>query len=137
MSDEYGDYMDSRAGAAKMEWSGCCIRFSDRWGTPAIHANSQHIAVGVKSISINSDGNLEIKHEGGPIVAMFASPDETIVGKNIQVGLSGGGGTTVAKFWDGELGRYLDLGLGRDWLRIHGAWSNLWLGWLQVTGGRS
>lgn len=131
--NEYGDNMDARDSNTTTEWSGCCIRFDSRWGYPTVHANSQHISVGVKSVSISDSGNLEIKHDGGPIVTMIASPDETLVEKNIQVGLSGGGGTTVAKFYDGNLGRLLDLSNGSDWLRLYGQWSNLWLAWLNVT----
>ena len=133
MTNEHGKYMDSRNSGTETAWSGCCVRFDSRWGYPTVYANSQHIAVGVKGVKISDAGHLEISHEGGPIVTMFASPDETMVGKGIQVGLSGGGGKTTAKFYDATLDRYLDLSKGADWLRLYGEWSNLWLGWLQVV----
>lgn len=136
MADEHGEYMDARKSDTQVEWSGCCVRFDSRWGFPRLHVNSSHISVGVRSVRVNESGDMEIKHDGGPVVTMIASPDETLVAKNIQVGLSGGAGTTIARFYDGNLGRVLDLSNGRDWLRIHHPWSNLWLAWLNVTGGR-
>lgn len=137
MSNEYGEFMDSRDCGTQVEWAGCCVRFSSRWGYPEVHTNSTHISVGVKSVRVNEAGELQIEHDGGPIVTMIASPDETLVAKNIQVGLSRGGGTTIARFYDGNLGRILDLSNGSDWLRVHDPYANLWLAWLNVTGGRS
>lgn len=133
MANEYGDFMGSRNSETKTAWTGGVIRFDSRWGYPRVHTNSAHISVGIKDVSINDRGELVVKHEGGPVVTMFASPDETLTTKGISVGLSGGGGLTKARFYDSRIGRQLDLSDGGDWLRIYGRYSNLWIGWLTVV----
>lgn len=134
MANEYGEYLDARSSGTQAEWSGCCVRFESDWPWPVIHVNSTHIAIGVQGVRVNDAGDLEIKHDGGPIVTMIASPDETLVTRGISVGLSRGGGTTVARFYDSKLGRQLDLSNLSDWRRVNGPWSNLWLAWLNITG---
>ena len=134
MVNEHGRFMDSRTAGTPLVVSGCVVRFDSRRGYPRVHANEAHVAVGVKNVYVNDYGHLEIDHEGGPVVTLWCSPDETLVGKGLRFGASGGAGITVVKTYDERERRYLDLNVGRDWLKLHDPWANLWVGWVHAIG---
>lgn len=134
MANEHGEGMHSSDSVEIVE-SGGCLRFDSRWGYPRVHVNSTHASVGIRSVSIDKEGNLEVIHDSpGPIVTMWADSDETMIGRQITAGCSGGGGRTKIKLYDNRDQRYLDLNVGRDWLRLHDRWSNLWVGWKHLKG---
>ena len=132
MANEYGPYMDSRA-STQPTMSGFAMRFDDPTGAPRVHANAQHISVGVRDITV-TDRGVEISHDGGPIVSMVVTPDETLIERGLKFGLSGGGGNTVLRIWDEKASRYLDLRKSADWDRVRGPYCNLWIVWLHALG---
>lgn len=120
--------------------SGCVIRFSNADGTPSIHGNSSHRCAGVKSVSINSDGWMEVKQTisgaaENPILFAFIQTDETLSGRGIIGGASGGTGKTRFRFYDTKLNRPLDLNVKSDRMRLQGKNSNAWVGWVHTTWG--
>lgn len=119
--------------------SGAVIRFSDPDGWPSIHANGAHVGAGVESVRVNPDnGRLQVfqtikdpaRH---PIIFAFAQSDETLGGRGITVGASGGTADTEYVFFDSKLGRPLDLRNYSDRMRMQGKNSNVWLGWCHMA----
>lgn len=88
---------------------------------------------GVKKAYVDENGNLHLDGAGGQVVSMYASPDETLVSRGVQVGLSGGANNTVATFYSSKLGRTLDLNPGTDWKQVYGTYSNLWVGFTHLV----
>lgn len=110
--------------------TGGCVRFTK--DGPQIHHNETHTSSGIRSVSIDDRGRLEVKHAApGPIITMNANADETLVARGIAFGCSGGGGTTiiVASGKDGQL----DLNDPDDYKKVAGTYSNIWLYWLHAT----
>lgn len=117
--------------------SGCVIRFSDPDGYPSIHSNAAHISAGCKSVGINPNGRLVVNQTitdpaANPIVFAFAQADETLAGRGITIGASGGTADTEYVLFDAHLGRQLDLTKRSDRMRVQGKFSNAWLGWVHV-----
>ena len=111
--------------------SGGCIRF----GTDGIylHENTGHDSVGIRSVSIDDQGRVVVKHSApGSIVTMSANADETLAGRGVTLGCSGGNGETIITV--ARLGKVLDLGNSDDYKLVSGAYSNAWLFWLHRAG---
>jgi hypothetical protein len=146
MADEYGSYKDKAARVLGTRGEllvlrGCCIRFdpgtvhSAGWfddGGPYVHANSAHIALGVKGVSVESDGDLAIECDGmAPVVSCSMSGDETISVRGIFGGASVGTPLTIVRFYKVGTGRlYLNQQAG--WDAIAGSLNNLWCSWLSI-----
>lgn len=144
--NEYGDFMDKAARIAGTRGEllvvrGCCIRFapgkvhSGGWfegdGGPYVHANSAHIALGVRSVRVQEDGDLEITTDGmTPVVTCSMSGDETLSVRGILGGASVGA-VTVVRFYKVGSGR-LYLNRQDDWDAIAGTFNNLWCSWLSI-----
>lgn len=96
---------------------------------PYLHTNDAHVNVGVNSVSIAPNGDLEVRHEvPGPVVTAGAFPDETLGGdRGIIAGFSGGMGRSYLRLHDTRLGRRLDLASPDDYARVAGPYANLWL----------
>lgn len=106
--------------------TGCVIRFTT--ATPAIYTNAAHVNNGCTSLSINANGNLEIRHQvAGPIITMNAEEDETLTRKGIRCGPSGGAGLTIVQCYD-RYGRQVKANSAK----IRGAYSNLWMSWVNA-----
>jgi hypothetical protein len=72
---------------------------------PYIHENETHANVGVKSVRVDGNGDLEIKTicpPGAKIMDLRAGADESIVGVGVAAGPSGGLGTVIVKFYRDE-----------------------------------
>lgn len=141
------------AGAAASSWmtpavpgsdvvvSGCVIRFSNADGTPSIHANAAHMCAGVESVRIDpATGWVEITQKvtgatQNPILFAQVQTDETLSGRGIIAGATGGTDRTRFVLHDTTLGRTLDLRVQADRDRVQGRNSNLWVGWFHVPGG--
>ncbi|MET3196055.1 hypothetical protein [Bacillus sp. OAE603] len=93
-----------------------------------LHVNSTHHSVGIRSVKINSSGNLEIGTENvSPIISVNVSPDETLAQKSVIAGASVGNTTTVIKF--SKNGKPLNLNKASDYKLIASDVSNLWVQW--------
>lgn len=120
--------------------SGCVVRFSDRDGSPSIHANGAHLCAGVKDVSITGSGRLRVTQTvqdatQNPIIFAFIQTDETLSKRGIIAGASGGTGDTTYVFHDTRLGRKLDLSKRSDRMRLQGEYSNAWVGWVHAPVG--
>ena len=111
-----------------------------------VHTNSGHVNNAVTGFGedgsggspYDASGRLIIKHSApGPIIAMSASPDETLVKLGVSAGLSGGSGTTVVQFV--KDGSPVDLRDSTQYASISGPYSNLWISWINwnPNAGRS
>lgn len=99
---------------------GACIRLTA--DGPVIHVNSAHANVGVTSVAITADGDLEILTdvpEGSKIIAAIAEEDESLSALGIQAGVSGGISRSVVKFYKGTTRVRADS-------PTFGAYSNVW-----------
>lgn len=141
------------AGAAASTWitpavpgsdvvvSGCVIRFSNADGTPSIHANAAHMCAGVESVRIDpATGWVEVTQTmtgatQNPVLFAQVQTDETLAGRGIIAGATGGTDRTRFVLHDTTLGRTLDLRVQADRDRVQGRNSNLWIGWIHVPGG--
>lgn len=118
--------------------SGCVVRFSDPDGSPSIHANAAHGAFGVESVGIApGNGWLEFQQTPmvapeNPIIFVQAQTDETLAGRGIIAGATGGTTSTRVNLYDTRLGRLLDLRNRADRMRVQGRNANLWVGWIHV-----
>ncbi|MEH6937299.1 hypothetical protein V7056_05465 [Bacillus sp. JJ664] len=102
-----------------------------RLGTKGVylHVNSSHHSVGIKSVKINSSGNLEIATESvTPVISINVSPDETLASKGVIAGASVGNQTTIIKF--SKNGKPLNLKRSSDYSLIASDVSNLWVSWI-------
>lgn len=72
---------------------------------PYIHENETHANVGVKSVRVDGNGDLEVKTicpAGAKILSLVSEEDETIVAAGVSSGASGGLGTCIVKFYRDE-----------------------------------
>lgn len=107
--------------------TGGCIRFTN--DGPWVHHNETHTSSGIRSVSIDDQGRLEVKHASpGPIITMGADADETLVARGVAFGCSGGGGTTRIQAADKN--GPLDLNDPDDYKRVSGTYANVWVRWL-------
>ncbi|USQ81395.1 hypothetical protein NF556_07030 [Ornithinimicrobium faecis] len=119
--------------------SGCVVRFSDPEGWPSIHANGAHISAGVESVRVNpNNGRLQVIQtltDAGrnPILFAMIQADETLSGRGIIGGASGGTADTEYVLFDSTQDRALDLREKEDRMRIQGETSNVWLGWVHLA----
>lgn len=132
-------WITSEIAASDTVISGCVIRFSDPDGKPTIHANGAHQCAGVKSVSITPAGRMRVTQtitdpSRHPIIFAFVQTDETLSGRGIIGGASGGTGDTEFVFHDTTLGRQLDLTKRSDRMRMQGKNSNAWIGWVHAGG---
>jgi len=130
------NYVFGPASASETLVSGCVLRFDTPDGSPRIHANYSHHCTGVSDVFINKNGDLEVTQTmaaRNAVIFAFAQADETLVARDIQVGASGGINRTVYRFYDGKLGRKLNLRSASDRKRIQGNSSNLWVGWVNKS----
>lgn len=119
------------AGAEGTVVTGCVIRLYS--SGPAIHANGAHACTGAEGTPwIDDRGYLHVSQAvDAPVVSVVANPDETLVKRGIQAGVSGGVSESVIAMYDSRLGRELDLADPADYKRAAGIYSNLWLTWVQ------
>ncbi len=89
---------NEQAPTTDLKISGGVIRLDPTEGV-YLHTNETHHSVGIESVGIdNETGYLSIRrYKGDAIVSVMASPDETLAGKGITFGPSGGGRTTLIK----------------------------------------
>lgn len=139
MADEYGPYRDAIAPDIEWDLRTCVIRFEPgivngdgtfETGGPYIHANETHVSVGVVDVHVTSAGQLEVINDGGaPIGSIVCTPDESLVGRGIDLGPSGGApGTRFTARQEGV--GILNLTQQSDWDAIAGETCNVWLAWL-------
>ena len=140
--DEHGPYIDAHGADTGLVIRATCVRLYA--SGPAIHANPAHITSGVKSVHIGpDDGYLWVVHDGGPpVVAILCSPDETLTGRGILAGASGGTSHSRVRFTEmtptGPAP--LDLRVPSDYEKVAGNYSNLWYAVVQIgerTQGRA
>lgn len=117
--------------------SGCVIRFSDPSGAPSIYANAAHVCAGVESVGITPQGRLRIVQSvtdvaQNPVLFGFAQTDETLAGRGITCGASGGTDDTEYVCFDARINRALDLSNPSDLKRMQGKYSNMWVGWVHA-----
>lgn len=120
-------WIDPDAPDTELAIRGGCVRlYSDG---PAIHANPLHIATGLDHVEIGPEGWLWVHHRPGwPVVAILPVPDETLAGRGILTGASGGTGYSRVKFTQVTASGPVELDL-RDpahYARVAGTYSNLW-----------
>ena len=108
--------------------TGCVIRFTPTG--PVIHANATHACTGATSVTVTENGSLRIDQVGGggQIVSVTVAVDETLAGRGVSCGGSGGVGTTVVRCFDSTTGELIPA----DSPRLVGALSNLWLTWVRI-----
>lgn len=106
---------------------GGCIRFTDTG--PQWHTNSAHVAEGMDTSvapEINAAGDLVVKMQtSAPVVSATAALDETLAGREVTAGVSGGVSDCRIVFWKGAT--RLNLNLPGHYANLAGEWSNLWL----------
>lgn len=117
--------------------SGCVIRFSDPTGAPSIHANGAHRCAGVESVEITPQGRLRVIQTvtdpaENPVLFAQVQTDETLGGRGITCGASGGTDDTEYVCHDSRINRALDLSDEGDLKRMQGRFSNIWLGWFHA-----
>lgn len=114
---------------------GGCIRFDPEG--PKLHTNPMHVTVGIipSSLVIDGSGHLNFNLDVSlPVVSAKADPDETLVGRGISAGISGGVGLCVVRFkLEGRDG-YLNLNNADHYAKLEGSTSNLWITINSVTG---
>ena len=110
------------------EVTGCVIRFTPTG--PVIHVNATHACTGATSVTVNDEGSLRIDQTngGGRIAAVTVAVDETLAGRGVSCGASGGVGTTLVRCFDSTTGELIRA----DSPRLVGVLSNLWLTWVRV-----
>ena len=119
--------------------SGCVVRFSDPEGWPSIHANGAHVCAGVESVRVNpGNGRLQVMQTltdaaATPVLFAVIQTDETLSGRGIIGGASGGTLDTEYVLFDTTLDRALDLRQTEDRMRVQGETANVWLGWVHLA----
>ena len=107
--------------------TGGCIRFTN--DGPQVHHNDTHTSSGIREVSINDQGRIEILHTSpGPIITMSANADETLVSRGIAFGCSGGVGRTL--LIAAANGKRLDLSQDDHYALLRGTAANVWVHWL-------
>lgn len=133
-------YEHAPSTANPMQLAGCVVRFdtlSDTGATvvPRVHQNSAHINVGCPQIQVDwSDdgvgkvGDLIVKVPGGEsnVVTMLVDEDETLSGRQIQCGMSGGGTETRVRCF--KNGQFIPIYAKNH---FYSSTSNLWLFWVR------
>lgn len=108
--------------------SGGCIRFDT--SAPRFHINEVHKTHGihVDSLALDSAGNVTFELiEGLPVISTYVTADETLVGRGISGGISGGVGLCVIKLHlEGRPGT-LDLNNPAHYEKVFGSTANLWV----------
>lgn len=111
---------------------GCILRFDDDKGRPRIHENPTHKCIGARGVSVDDRGRVVLDlTTAKPIVTIQTSPDETLVGREVSAGGSGGIGSITLTLHSLRLGRNLDLTTDADREIVQGEFSNLWVSWIQ------
>jgi hypothetical protein len=95
-----------------------------------IHANATHACTGATSVTVTDNGSLRIDQTGGggQIVSVTVAVDETLAGRGVSCGASGGVGITLVRCFDSTSGELIPA----DSSRLVGALSNLWLTWVRI-----
>lgn len=132
--DALGPYRDRTATSETTVPGGCVVRFDS--ATPRIHANAHHRCIGVSSVSLSSDGHLQLRssaEQRGAVVNVQADPDEALTTRGLVTGVSASPSLTVVRIYDTRLRRQLDLRTAKDYARVAGPTANLWLSWTKTT----
>lgn len=106
---------------------GACIRLYTTG--PVLHVNHAHVALGVERVEVGPEGWLWVHHPPGwPVVAILPIPDETLSGRGIILGASGGTNYSRVKFTHVTAGGAIELDLRSpaDYAKVAGPASNLW-----------
>ena len=111
--------------------TGCVIRFTP--GGPVIHVNATHACTGAESVTVDPDGALRIDQSGhgGRIASVTVAVDETLAGRGVSCGASGGVGITVVRCFNAATGTLIRA----DSPQLVGPTSNLWLTWVRIPPG--
>lgn len=141
MAHEHGTYAHATQlpNGPGLVTRGGVIRFSGN--KPELHINSTHQSVGIlpDSVRINGNGDLEFRLDVSlPVVTLWANADETLVARNIQAGISGGGSLCVVRMsrTDMPVGEKLNLKTTGHYGRVKGTYSNLWVGIVSYHDGK-
>ena len=105
---------------------GGCLRFYA--GGPQWHTNDTHRLVGIRpeSLHITTGGDLSFTlTPNAPVISAFATPDETLVSRGIDAGISGGVSECIVRF--AKNGKRLYLNRSGDYAHLVGDLANLWV----------
>lgn len=133
----YGPYQLAYSDNLVQEHRGCVVRFG--LDGVYLHVNSAHNSVGVESVTVNSNGELEVltdQQPGSPIVDVQATVDETLAQKGIYAaGPSGGSPITRFSMYiylSNGVRKKLDLSDPDDYDMIKSEYANVWLHWTSL-----
>lgn len=107
---------------------GGCIRFDE--GGPVFHINSMHKTCGIDldSLTIDTNGHLNFTLiESMPVVAAIAVPDESLVGRGISAGISGGVGLCIVRFHEEGTAGTINLKTSAGYAKLAGPTCNIWV----------
>lgn len=110
----------------KIGMTGGVIRIDPNEGV-YLHTNEAHHSVGIKHVYVDSSGAITVERTpeaAGTVITTAVTPDETLAGKNIQVGLSGG--AKISKVFFYQAGRKLNLKRQADFEYVASPLANIW-----------
>jgi len=95
-----------------------------------LHTNSTHHSRGIKNVGVDlKTGTVKIVRDNSDaIISISADEDETLAARNIKVGISGGGETTLVFFY--QNGRKLNMANKSDFNKVASTTSNFWIQWI-------
>jgi len=95
-----------------------------------IHTNSTHHSRGIQSVGIDTrTGAVKIvRDQSDAVITISADEDESLAARNIKIGISGGGLTTLVFFY--QNGRKLNMANKNDFNKVASTTSNFWIQWI-------
>jgi len=97
---------------------------------PVAYDNASHACLGDPQPSVNSSGDLVITRNAvGAIVSCQADIDESLAARQILAGCSGGGDTSIVKFYKADTGAHA-WASGRA---VASPSSNVWMTWIEYV----
>ncbi|MBS1968657.1 MAG: hypothetical protein JSU04_00025 [Bdellovibrionales bacterium] len=125
MSRQPYQFTNEEVLTAELMIGGGAIRLDPTEGV-YLHTNETHHSVGISSVCIDENGDLEIRRfSGGAVVSLSVTPDETLTKLGVRVGVSGGGITSKVHFYNRHNER-LNLNRASDYSQVATPFSNLW-----------
>jgi hypothetical protein len=108
--------------------SSCVIRLYTTG--PQAYDNASHACLGDPHPSVNGNGDLVITRDAvGAIVSCQANIDESLAARQILAGCSGGGDTSIVKFYKADTGTHA-WASGRA---VASPSSNVWMTWIEYV----